>query len=237
MSIIYIKAKTNRYPVEVDENGCWIWINGRTEGYATLSYKNKTYRVSRLIYAKFFGKIPDGHWVCHKCDVSNCINPDHLFAGPPSINHQDFSFKAFYVSDGFNLKCNVNDSKLILYKELIHNLPVRTRVELSNKFIELLKKGLIVEKRHVLLDKDLYDRFAAHCKENYFPVKRGIELVLANALEAGVLRSSIKAFIATPSSNPRRHDLHAALARDEIKEMTSVTPPEMDADVDEILNG
>lgn len=234
MNELYVRAGAYRYLVKIDENGCWIWLCGKALGYAVLSYKLKSYKVAKLMYIKFFGDVPKGYWICHKCDVRDCINPHHLFAGPPQMNHQDFSFKAAYASDDFNMD---NDSGLghrFFYRLLVEKLPVKTRIDLSNQYLEIIKKGSLMEKRHVMLDKLLYDKFAAHCKENYFPVKRGIELVLANALEANVLKASIKAFINTPSSNPRHHDLQAELTKLDIKEMTQPASAE-DPNIDRII--
>jgi hypothetical protein len=35
------------------------------------------------------GPIPDGMWVLHKCDIRNCVNPDHLRVGAPAENVYD----------------------------------------------------------------------------------------------------------------------------------------------------
>lgn len=72
--------------------GCWLFNGSRTpKGYGHLS-DNRTYnmiRVHRLSYRELKGEIPNGMLVCHKCDVRNCWNPDHLFLGTHQDNMDD----------------------------------------------------------------------------------------------------------------------------------------------------
>lgn len=77
-----------------EPNGCWLWTAGRfTTGYGMFYYNGKHVLAHRFSYQQFVGDIPEGYFVCHKCDTPLCVNPDHLFAGTRLENMQDMSRK------------------------------------------------------------------------------------------------------------------------------------------------
>ena len=76
--------------------GCWIWdLKGRTkDGYAFGTWPPKKRRTAhRISYEAHIGPIPEGMMVLHKCDVRDCVNPEHLFLGTQIDNVHDMMDK------------------------------------------------------------------------------------------------------------------------------------------------
>lgn len=73
---------------------CWICsYSPLKNGYVSLSWnENGSIQrgyAHRMSFEIHNGPIPNGFLVCHRCDVRNCINPDHLFTGTHKDNAQD----------------------------------------------------------------------------------------------------------------------------------------------------
>ena len=75
-------------------SSCWYWRGSLNRfGYGCLR-NQKAHRVS---WNMFNGPVPAGMLVLHKCDVRNCVNPDHLFLGSQKDNMIDAKRKGRLV--------------------------------------------------------------------------------------------------------------------------------------------
>lgn len=78
-------------------SGCWLW-----DGYAYelpcgkryrpyFSMGNKSWPAHRAAILLFIGEFPLEKYICHKCDNTLCVNPDHLYVGDHASNMRDMA--------------------------------------------------------------------------------------------------------------------------------------------------
>lgn len=55
---------------------CWEWLGGKDEHGRALFRSTLAYE---FCWLAFFGNVPDGMAVFHKCNNVRCVNPYHLY--------------------------------------------------------------------------------------------------------------------------------------------------------------
>lgn len=71
-------------------DSCWLWIGSTVSGYGQFWNGQKVIRAHWFLLPRY---PKEGEVACHKCDVKNCVNPEHVFVGTQKDNMQDASKK------------------------------------------------------------------------------------------------------------------------------------------------
>lgn len=116
----------------VTESGCWIFMGALNEaGYGIVGLGGRgdgVDRAHRVTYRHFVGEIPDGLYVCHRCDLPACCNPHHLFAGTSKENHDDMRSKQRHS----NPPRNPHDRGEVRYNAKLSEFDIREIRRLSD---------------------------------------------------------------------------------------------------------
>lgn len=86
----YILPFWDNVYIPQDENACWTWKGMLDkDGYGYYRVDKRTRRAHRVSWELANGPIPEGLFVCHKCDNPPCVRSDHLFLGTAQDNARD----------------------------------------------------------------------------------------------------------------------------------------------------
>lgn len=84
-----------RTRIRIDQNGCWLWQGQLgTTGYAQIQFRGRPANAHRVSYKLHYEvELKTEEYVLHRCDVRNCVNPEHLWIGTAKDNNADCAKK------------------------------------------------------------------------------------------------------------------------------------------------
>jgi hypothetical protein len=128
---------------------CWLWTGSRMKsGHGQIvaersrSHDRKLLQVHRLSWELHRGHIPEGLCVLHRCDVPNCVNPDHLFLGTRTDNSIDKVQKR-RVPTGSQLPQSklTEEDVLAIRRSNERNLDIAKRYKVDPSTISHIRRG------------------------------------------------------------------------------------------------
>jgi len=103
-------------------DSCWNWTASTRNGYGAFKINGKVEGAHRVSWVLNNGEIPEGLFVCHKCDNPRCVNPEHLFLGTASDNMKDCYNKGRLIIPikGNFKKGHIPFNRSLSFEQIIH---------------------------------------------------------------------------------------------------------------------
>jgi hypothetical protein len=145
---ISIEDRFHKYTGEITPSGCIPWT-GSTDrkGYGKFCLPDgKMVIAPRASWELANGPIPDGLFVCHKCDNPICVNIDHLFLGTPKDNTMDAKSKG-RLNHGEKCHLSKLTSDKVLEIRNLHGTGKYTQAKIAEMFnVSVPNINLIVKR-------------------------------------------------------------------------------------------
>lgn len=104
-------------------SGCFLWLGYRNHrGYGLMWDTNEMRFATRVAWKLHFGEIPNGLSVLHRCDLTSCVRPEHLFLGTHTDNMRDAAAKGRLAAqkEGPRLVCAAGLHAMTPFNVYIH---------------------------------------------------------------------------------------------------------------------
>ncbi len=124
-------------------NECWPWLAGKDkDGYGRFRLPTGNEGAHRMAWFIVNGPIPEGLYVLHFCDQTDCSNPVHLWLGTNIENTQDRNTKDRQAKGEKNGEAKLSESDV---------LDIRSRYTPRIITMEMLAKEKNVTKQMISL--------------------------------------------------------------------------------------
>jgi hypothetical protein len=134
-----------RNSIPEPNSGCWLWCGSvNSWGYGRLDKRSER-QAHRLSYLTFKGPISPDALVLHSCDVTCCVNPDHLRLGTGGDNVQDAIARGRHVAPRGNQHPNakLTPSDVVAIRSSAETVSeLARRFNVSRRAIRFVKDGV-----------------------------------------------------------------------------------------------
>ena len=122
------------------DGNCLLWTGCvNHKGYGRVLVGGKNCYAHRVVWSAYYGEIPKGKMICHKCDNPLCVNIKHLYLGDQNTNSADMVRRGRAKNGSATVRHEKHPNARLTYPEVekIRLLYARggvTQQELSDEF-------------------------------------------------------------------------------------------------------